>query len=248
MAAIIGAIAWSAFATHKGIPVSITHAIIGGILGAGIAAHGLHAISWGKLEKVVIGMFTSPISGFIVALVLATLLFWIFRNWHPQRANFLFGKAQLVSASFMALTHGMNDTQNAMGVITAALLASGFITSFEVPMWVIGGSALFMGLGTYYGGKKVIHTMGMRIVRLKTVHGFSAETAAAGVIFFASLLGIPISTTHTISAAIMGAGSVRRFSAVRWGVVQGIIIAWIVTIPAAGIVAAVMYRVLSEIT
>lgn len=244
---IIGAIVWAAFTTHKGIPVSITHCIVGGLIGAGLAGPGFFSINWLKLSKVGIGMITSPAGGFIFGFLLILLLFWIFKNWHPAKANSLFGRLQILSASFMAFTHGMNDAQNAMGIITAALLAGGFIGVFEVPLWVMLLSAFFMGLGTFYGGKKVIKTMGVQLAKIKTVHGFAAEAASSGVIFISSLLGIPISTTHVISCAIMGVGSVKRLSAVRWGIAGNIVIAWLLTVPAAALTSALAYYLLEAI-
>ena len=242
---IIGAIVWAAFATHKGIPVSITHCIVGGMIGAGLAGPGFFAINWVKMQKVGIGMVTSPIGGFIGGFILVLILFWIFKNWHPTKGNSFFSKLQILSASLMALTHGMNDAQNAMGIITAALLAGGFISVFEVPLWVILISAFFMGLGTFYGGRKVIKTMGVHLAKIKPIHGFAAETASSGVIFISSLLGIPISTTHVVSTSIMGVGSVRRFSAVRWGIAGNIVIAWILTVPAAALTSALAYYLLN---
>lgn len=186
-------------------------------------------------------MVVSPLGGLVGGFLLIIILFWLFKNQSFQKVNFFFGKAQLLLASFMGLTHGMNDAQNAMGIITAALLAGGFIDSFAVPWWVILGSASFMGLGTFFGGRKVIKTMGMRLTKIRPVEGFSAETASAGVILSASLLGIPISTTHVVSCAIMGVGSSRRFSAVRWGIAGNIVAAWILTIPAAALTAGAAY-------
>jgi inorganic phosphate transporter, PiT family len=240
LSAIIGAVVWGAFATHRGLPISLTHSIVGGVLGAGIASGAWAHLTWASLKKIVLGMVFSPLAGFIIAFLFLILLLWMVRKMHPRPANSLFGKLQLLSASFMAFSHGMNDTQNAMGIITASLLAAGYISTFEVPTWVILGSAFFMGLGTFIGGKKVIKTMGMRIAKIKTVQGFAAETVSAGVITGASFLGIPISTTHTISTAIMGVGSVQRVSAVRWGIVRHIIATWILTIPAAALVSGII--------
>lgn len=245
ISAICGAVIWAAIATHRGIPVSITHCIVGGVIGAGIASAGFDAITWSKLQKIVIGMVTSPIGGFIGGFILLIIIFQIFKNVHPTKANAILGKSQLLSASFMAFTHGMNDAQNAMGIITIALLAGGFIQAFEVPFWVMFGSAFFMGVGTLYGGKKVIQTMGLKMVKIKPAQGFAAETASGGVILLSSLMGIPISTTHVISTAIMGVGSVKGFSAVRWGIVGNIIVAWIMTIPIAGLTSALVYWALS---
>lgn len=245
LSAIIGAVVWGAFATRRGLPVSLTHAIVGGVMGAGIVSVGFSALNWASLKKVLIGMVVSPLAGFLFAFLMLAILMWLVKNMHPRPANSLFGKLQLVSASFMAFSHGMNDTQNAMGIITASLLAAGYIHTFEVPFWVILGSAFFMGLGTFIGGQKVIHTMGTKMVKIKTIQGFTAETVSAGVITAASLFGVPISTTHTISTAIMGVGSVQRFSAVRWGIVRHIILTWIVTIPAVALVSGIVYYLFS---
>lgn len=244
ISAVIGAVAWSAYATHRGIPVSITHCIVGGVIGAGIASNGFDAITWSKLNKVVIGMVTSPVGGFIIGFLFVVLLINLLKNFHPTPTNRVLGRMQILSASFMAFTHGMNDAQNAMGMITIALLSAGFIPTFEVPLWVMLGSAFFMGLGTLYGGKKVIQTMGLKLVKIKPLHGFAAETTSGGIIMFASLLGIPISTTHVISTAIMGVGSAQRISAVRWGIAGNIIIAWILTIPVAAATSAGVYALL----
>jgi len=241
VSAIIGAIVWSAYATHTGLPVSITHAIIGGILGAGLVAYNIYAFNFQTFVKVIIAMVASPIFGFIGGLLLLSAIFWLCRRHALGILSKIFGRLQLISASFMALTHGMNDTQNAMGIMTASLLAGGFISSFKVPIWVILLSSLVMGLGTFYGGKKVIKTMGMKMTKITPVEGFAAETGASIVIFISSLLGMPISTTHVISTSIMGVGSIKRFSAVRWGVAGNVIIAWLLTIPAAALVSALVY-------
>lgn len=244
---IIGAIIWAAFATHAGIPVSITHCIVGGILGAGYMGYGWKALNLWSLKKVVLAMVLSPIFGFILGLLIIIALYWLFRNKRPTFVNKLFGKLQILSASFMAYTHGTNDTQNAMGIITASLLAGGFISEFKVPIWVILGSSLFMGLGTFYGGRKVIKTMGMRLTRIQPVHGFAAETGASIVIFISSMLGMPISTTHVISTSIMGVGASKRFSAVRWGIVGKIIVAWTITIPVTALISAAVYDLIRRI-
>ena len=248
VSAIIGAIAWSAYATHAGLPVSITHSIIGGIFGAGLVAYGFGAFKLQIFKKIVIAMITSPIFGFLIGLFLLAAIFWLFKKHQVKLVNKMFGKLQLVSASFMALTHGMNDTQNSMGIMTASLLAGGFIGSFEVPTWVILFSSLIMGLGTFYGGKKVIKTMGMKMTKIRPVEGFAAETSASIVIFIASLLGLPISTTHVISTSIMGVGSVKRFSAVRWGVAKEVLVAWLLTIPAAALVSAGVYFMIERLS
>jgi PiT family inorganic phosphate transporter len=245
ISSVIGAIAWAALATHTGFPVSITHCIIGGIIGAGLVAYGWQPFRWAVLKKVVIAMITSPIFGFIIGLLFLIVIFWLFKNKPPTIISKIFGKLQIISASFMALTHGMNDTQNAMGIITASLLAGGLISEFKVPLWVVLTCSLFMGLGTFYGGKKVIKTMGMKMTTIRPVDGFAAETAASVVIFVSSLLGMPISTTHVISTSIMGVGSVKGFSAVRWGVAGQVVGAWILTIPVVAAIAGLIYYLLS---
>lgn len=247
ISAIFGAIIWAAFATYTGLPVSITHCIIGGILGAGATAYGFTVFNWSSLKKIIIAMFTSPLFGFILGLLLLVIIFWLFKNFKPILISKLFGKLQLISASFMALSHGMNDTQNSMGIITASLLAAGLISEFKVPLWVILLCSLFMGLGTFHGGRKVIKTMGMKMTTIRPVDGFAAETGAALVILISSLLGLPISTTHVISTSIMGVGSVKRLSAVRWGIAKQVIIAWILTIPISAIVAGMIYYILKII-
>lgn len=243
VAALIGAILWSAFCTHRGIPISITHSLIGGIIGAAVLSSGLAVLKWAGIRKVLIALVLSPLVGFILAYVLMLAVLWTFRWIHPSKANRVFRLGQIASASFMALAHGSNDTQNAMGMITAALLASGYLSEFIVPFWVTFGSAFFMGLGTAVGGWKVIRTLGMRMVKIDPSQGFTAETSGAAAIIGATLLGAPISTTHVISTAVMGVGATRRLSAVRWGIARDIVITWILTIPGAAIFAGAAWFV-----
>jgi PiT family inorganic phosphate transporter len=245
VSSLIGANLWAGLATHFGIPISITHSLVGGILGAGIFAKGLKVVNIKGVTKIFWAMIISPIAGFISGLFLMFSILWIFRKVAPDKLTKLFRNFQIVSASFMALSHGMNDTQNAMGIITATLVSLGFLPEFKVPLWVILGSAFFMGLGTFLGGWRVIKTMGMKIVKLRTPHGFSAETSSALVIIIASLLGLPISTTHVISTAIMGVGATEKLSAVKWGVAFHIVLTWIFTIPGAAVFAGLTYKVLS---
>ena len=188
-------------------------------------------------------MIFSPILGFLGGLLLITLISWVFRRSSPHKTNVHFRRLQILSAAWMSFAHGMNDAQNAMGIITMALVSYGALAVFKVPLWVMVACALAMALGTSLGGWRVIKTMGSKIFKLKPVHGFSAETSAGMVIAGISLLGIPISTTHVISTAIMGSGSSQRISMVRWGIVRNIIIAWIITIPVSGIVAALLYSI-----
>lgn len=234
IAALIAAITWNLITWWFGIPSSSSHALVFSIVGAGIAARGVNAIERDGVEKVLQGMVSSPILGFIGALLLLVLLLWLVARWKPQTVTKVFGKAQIGSAAFMAYSHGHNDAQKTMGVITLALATyhgwSG--DEFAVPLWVVLSAALAMGLGTASGGWRIVKTMGLKVVDLKPIDGFAAETAAATVIEVASRLGIPVSTTHVISSSIMGVGATRRASAVRWGVAGRIVTAWFVTIPA----------------
>ena len=244
LVALIGASAWTGLASFSGIPVSVTHALVGGLLGAGIVAGGLKAVVLQGMWKIILAMILSPIFGFLGGLILMVVLSWLFKNSAPRKVNRHFKRLQILSAAWMSFSHGMNDAQNAMGIITMALLSYGALATFKVPLWVMIACATVMGLGTSMGGWKVIKTMGSKVFKLQPVHGFSAETSAAAVIAGMSLFGAPISTTHVISTAIMGSGSSQRLSAVRWGIVRNIVITWIVTIPASAIVAALCYALI----
>jgi len=241
LAALIGASAWTAFASFSGIPVSVSHSLVGGLLGAGFVAAGVKIVVMKGIIKITAAMLVSPILGFLGGLLLIVALSWIFKNAAPRRLNSYFRRLQIVSAAWMSFSHGMNDAQNAMGIITMALVSYGALSTFKVPLWVMIACALAMGLGTSMGGWKVIKTMGSKVFKLQPIHGFSAETSAAAVIAGMSLIGTPISTTHVISTAIMGSGSSQRLSAVRWGLVKNIVITWIVTIPASAVVAGLLY-------
>ena len=243
-AALIGASAWTAFASFSGIPVSVSHSLIGGLLGAGIVAAGFKVVVMHGIEKIVLAMFISPFFGFLGGLLLIVVLSWLFKNSAYRKVNRHFRRLQILSAAWMSFSHGMNDAQNAMGIITMALVSYGALATFKVPLWVMLACATAMGLGTSMGGWKVIKTMGSKVFKLQPVHGFSAETSAGAVIAGMSIFGIPISTTHVISTAIMGSGSSQRLSAVRWGIVKNIVITWIITIPASAIVAALCYLII----
>lgn len=243
LVALIGASVWTGMASFSGIPVSVTHSLIGGLLGAGVVATGLKIVVLKGINKILLAMIFSPILGFLGGLLLITLVSWLFRNSPYRRVNRNFKRWQILSAAWMAFSHGMNDAQNAMGIIAMALVSYGALAAFEVPLWVMIVCATAMALGTSVGGWKVIKTMGSKVFKLQPVHGFSAETSAAAVIAGMSFMGAPISTTHVISTAIMGAGSSQGLSAVRWGIVKNILIAWIVTIPASGAVAGLLYFV-----
>jgi len=247
-AALIGAITWNLLTWHQGIPSSSSHALIGGLLGATLIASGPSALNpQGIIDKVLIPMVSSPLIGYFVALALIVALFWIFRHAPRRPMTTGFRRLQVVSAGFMAFSHGSNDAQKTMGIITLALFSAGLLPSVEVPDWVILVSATALSLGTAVGGWRIMHTMGHRVVKLEPVHGFAAETTAASVILTAAHFGMPVSTTHVISAAILGVGSSRGVRAVRWGVARSILVAWVVTIPAAGLVAALSWFILNAL-
>lgn len=243
-AALLGAILWNLFTWYYGIPSSSSHALIGSLLGAGIATLGVGAVHWRVLlDKVVLPLLLSPVGGFIIAMALMRLLIRVFAMMPPARVGPIFRRTQVISAAFMAFSHGSNDAQKTMGVITLGLLSAGLIPTFHVPMWVIVISAVAMAAGTFAGGRRIIHTMGTRFANLEPIHGFAAETSAALVIQGASRFGFPLSTTHVISSSILGVGAARRMNAVRWGVVRTMVGAWILTIPvtaALGFVAALV--------
>lgn len=243
LVALLGASFWTGFASFSGIPVSVTHSLIGGLLGVGIVEAGFKIIMISGIKKIVMAMILSPVFGFLGGILLIVCISWLFQRTNPRKVNNYFRKFQILSAAWMSFSHGMNDAQNAMGIITMALVSYGSLTTFKVPLWVMIACAFAMGLGTSMGGWKVIKTMGSKVFKLQPVHGFSAETSAATVIAGMSLLGTPISTTHVISTAIMGSGSSTRLSAVRWGIVKNIVITWILTIPAAGAIAALLYLI-----
>ncbi len=247
-AALVGAIFWNLFTWRLGIPSSSSHALIGGLLGGSAAAAGFGAWHFdGIRDKVLVPLVSSPIVGFLLGLTVMVIIFNLFRRAHPKTMNDRFRRLQVLSAAYMAFSHGSNDAQKTMGVMTFALLTAGVIQVFEVPLWVKVAAALAISLGTAAGGWRIIKTMGTRVVKLDPVHGFAAETSAATIIFGASQLGMPVSTTHVISSAIMGTGASDRFNAVRWGVARNIGIAWVLTIPASGVVAALAYLLLAPL-
>ncbi len=231
--ALVGAISWDIITWIFGLPSSSSHALVGGVLGAGIAGAGIQSVIFGGLDKVLIGIIVSPIVGLVTAFLLATLLITIFAKKRPSTVNSVFGKLQLVSSTYFSLTHGANDGQKTMGIIALILLTEGLITSFEIPFYVILIAALAISLGTFVGGWRIVKTMAVKITQLKPYQGFAAETGGATILATLAWLGIPASTTHAISGAIMGVGAVKRFSAVRWGIGKRIVWAWIITIPAS---------------
>jgi len=235
-AALVAIVLWGAPASYFGLPISITHALLGGLAGAGFATAGFGALQWAGWQKVFIGLIFSTFLGLIGGLTLMVLIYRLFAKSRPSTVRRIFGKIQMLSAAFMAFSHGSNDGQKFIGVFSLVLLLSGIHHTFYIPLWVVLLCAVTMGLGTSIGGRSIIKTMGMKITKLEPVHGFAAETAAAATIGIASRLGIPLSTTHTITTAIMGVGATRRFSAVRWGVTKDIVTAWILTFPVCGFI------------
>jgi PiT family inorganic phosphate transporter len=247
-AALVGGITWNLLTWRFGIPSSSSHALIGGLIGAAIAAGGVESLKIdGIAQKVLVPLVLSPVLGIAIGFGLMVLLLNLLRNGHPRRLNDRFRRLQLVSAAYMAFSHGSNDAQKTMGIITLALVSAGILSEPVVPLWVILVAATAISLGTAAGGWRIIRTMGQRVVKLDPVHGFAAETTAATIIIGASSLGMPVSTTHVISSAILGVGASDRFSAVRWGVAGNIVVAWILTIPATAIVAWLAWEVLSRI-
>lgn len=250
LCALLAAVFWNLFTWILGLPSSSSHALIGGLLGAAIIHAGPSCVQVTHLlEKVIIPMFTSPALGFMGGFILMIILLRLFYKANPDKINKKFRKFQLLSSGLMALSHGSNDAQKTMGIITLSLLAGGVLKmpadgNFEIPIYVILTCAIMMAIGTMTGGWKIIRTMGSKIIKLKPIHGFAAETSAATIILTASHFGIPLSTTHVISTSIMGVGSTIRASAVKWGIVGNIVCAWILTIPSCMIVAAVIYSVL----
>ncbi|MZF84686.1 inorganic phosphate transporter [Streptomyces sp. SID5643] len=248
LCALLGAIGWNVFTWWRGLPTSSSHALIGGLVGAALAASA--TVHWsGILDKVILPMLLSPLVGVALGYLLHTGILWVFRRSTPRRTMGRFRMAQTVSAAAMGLGHGLQDAQKTMGVIVLALVTAGWQDDFSVPVWVIAAVAAAMAAGTYTGGRRIITTLGRRIVHLDPPRGFAAETAAAAVLYTtAFLVKAPISTTQTITAAILGSGATRRFSAVRWQVARSIGTAWLLTFPGAGIPAAVLYLFLHAAT
>jgi PiT family inorganic phosphate transporter len=232
--ALLSVVIWSSVATVFGLPTSESHGLMSGLAGAGIATAGTKVLIWAGWRKVFLGLVLAPTIGFVIGLITMTLLLWLFRRARPSAVAGIFKKVQIVSAAFMAFSHGSNDAQKTMGVMTMALAIHFHWSSFHVPTWIILLSATTMGVGTMFGGWRVIRTMGMKITKLQPIHGFAAETSAALVITAASRIGMPLSTTHVIASGIMGVGATRKFSAVKWGVAGNIVLAWILTFPICG--------------
>lgn len=236
-AALIGAISWNLFTLMLGLPTSSSHALIGGIIGGALAQSGMSAVKLSGLQKVLEAMLFSPLMGFVLGYLFILATYWAVFRLPRGVVNRGFRRLQLISSSLMAFSHGANDAQKAMGIITLALVSAGQLDHMTVPSWVILSCALAMGLGTVAGGWRIIRTLGMRIAKLEPVHGFAAETSGALILLGTAHFGMPVSTTHTITSSIMGVGAVKRLSAVRWGVTMRIVYAWVFTLPGAGLVA-----------
>ncbi len=242
--ALMGAISWNVITWLAGIPSSSSHALIGGLLGAGIAKAGTGAVVIAGVTKTVAAIFLSPAVGFALALLLVLIVSWLFARANPSFADRIFRKLQFVSASAYSLGHGGNDAQKTMGIIAVLLFSRGMLgDEFHVPFWVVITCQAAIALGTLFGGWRIVHTMGSRITRLSPQQGFCAETGGAITLFMATGMGIPVSTTHTITGSIIGVGAARRASAVRWGVARSIVTAWFITMPAAAIIGAVFFWV-----
>ena len=240
--ALMGAISWNLITWYYGIPSSSSHALIGGLIGAGLAKAGVSAIVWSGVIKTTVAIVASPMTGFILALVLMLLASWLFVRFTPFGVDSTFRSLQFVSASFYSLGHGGNDAQKTMGIIAVLLYSQGYLEGgFHVPFWVVITCQAMMGLGTLAGGWRIVHTMGSKITRLTPMQGFCAETGGSITLFTATWFGIPVSTTHTITGCIIGVGAAKRMSSVRWSVAANIVYAWIITIPASGLIAAATY-------
>jgi PiT family inorganic phosphate transporter len=239
---LAGAIAWSSLCTYFGLPISNSHSLIGGIMGAGIIGLGFEQLVYGGLTKVFAGIIIAPIGGIIFGMVLVGIIIAVFAKRKPAVVNRTFGRLSIISSAWLALTHGANDGQKTMGIIVLILFSADLISEIHMPLWVIFAAASAMGLGTFFGGYKVIKTLGLKITRLKPYQGFAAQTGGGVMLAIFALLGIPASTTHAITGSVMGAGAARRIRAVRWRVSRQIIFSWVITIPgAAGLAIAFTY-------
>ena len=245
LAGLTGAIVWDLITWYYGLPTSSSHALIGGYAGAAVAKVGMKALIPAGWTKTLIFIVLAPMLGFMLAFVFMVVILWIMRGFAPSKVDRYFRKLQLLSAAAYSLGHGGNDAQKTMGIIAGALYAGGLLSEFTIPLWVVLSAHAAIALGTLAGGWRIIHTMGSKITRLQPVGGFAAETAGAVSLFTATALGVPVSTTHTITGAIIGVGSTRRLSAVRWGIAGQIVWAWILTIPMSAVIAAGMFYILS---
>ncbi len=240
--ALFSACCWNVITWYLGLPTSSSHALIGGLIGAALVKAGPHALIWGGILKTVSFIFVSPLAGLALGLLIGTFVYWLFRNSAPLGVDHIFRKGQLVSAALYSMGHGGNDAQKTMGIIASLLFSTGVLGGdFHVPAWVVFACYSAISLGTMFGGWRIVKTMGQKVAKLKPIDGFCAETSAAIMLFLSTGLGIPVSTTHTITGAIMGVGSLKRLSAVRWGVAGRIVWAWLLTIPCTAAIAAAAY-------
>jgi PiT family inorganic phosphate transporter len=248
ISALLAAIVWDIFTWYFGLPTSSSHAILSSLVGAGVATAGTGIIIMKGVYKVLFGLFFSPIAGLILGFLLMVLLLRLFRHVAPSRVNKTFNRLQIVSAAYMAFSHGNNDAQKTMGIVTMALVSYYKLPSFNVPLWVIVLCATAMALGTALGGWRIIKTLGVRLVSLRPINGFAAEAAAGTIIEIASRIGLPLSTTHVISSTVMGVGASKRLSAVRWGIGGNIVVAWVVTLPVCAALAWVICKAVMFLT
>ncbi|MDR3591910.1 MAG: inorganic phosphate transporter [Negativicutes bacterium] len=245
IAAMLGAIAWNLITWWFGIPSSSSHALVGGLVGAVLVAKGSQGLNPEGILKIVGSLVFSPVAAMALGVLVMTALFWVVSRMSPAKVNSKFRRLQILSAAMMSFSHGSNDAQKAMGIITLALVSAGYLPSLEVPIWVKLAAAISMGLGTAAGGWRIIRTMGGKIFKLEPVSGFAADLNSSAVIFGATLMHLPVSTTHVVSGSIMGVGAAKRISAVRWGVAQQMLAAWILTIPCTALASAVAYKVIA---
>lgn len=242
--ALIGAITWNLITWYFAIPSSSSHALIGGLVGAVTAGYGFSGVQWNGFIKIFSGLVAAPIISLALGSLVMTVLFWLFKEASPARTNQQFRRIQVLSACMASFAHGSNDAQKTMGIITLSLVSAHLLNAFQVPLWVKIVCALAMAAGTAFGGWRIIRTMGGKIFRIEPINGFAADFTSSAVIFMASLLGAPVSTTHVVSSSIMGVGAAKRLKGVRWNIARQIIIAWIVTIPSSALVAMLFYRLL----
>lgn len=243
--ALVGAIAWNLATWYFGIPSSSSHALIGGLTGASLAMFGIHSVNWHGLGIIIFFLVASTVVGLAMGSSVMTILSWVFKDASQNKLDRGFRRLQVVSACMMSFSHGCNDAQKSMGIITLALLSSGYITTFSIPLWVILACAIAMGLGTTAGGWRIIATLGNKIFRIEPINGFAADFSSSIVIYSASLMGYPVSTTHVVSSSIIGVGCAKQTRAVRWETARQLVTAWIITIPATALLALILYKVLA---
>ncbi|MBI2658092.1 inorganic phosphate transporter [Candidatus Woesearchaeota archaeon] len=245
LSALVGAILWNLITWYYGVPSSSSHALVGGLIGAGLISSGIESIIFSGLNKILIFILIAPLLGLIGALVFSVLMMWAFKSATPHAVDWWFKKLQILSSSLYSFGHGTNDAQKTMGIIALLLFTSGFISEFYIPKWVIIASYSAIALGTFFGGWRIVKTMGLKITKLKPFHGFAAETSGAFVLLGASHFGIPVSTTHVISGSIIGVGAAKRSSGVRWQIARKIVVAWLLTIPMSALISGLSYYLIN---